>query len=140
MEVQKGRRKCMKKERLTVRRDHGITMREGYDFHCEPEEWDLIQEILERLAAYEDCGFEPEEICEWIHPERELPMPGEGCVLVIASGRTPAGVRLQHAYELAEYDEREGWIFEAWPGAEDGLRVDYWMPLPPQPGEGDEDA
>ena len=49
-------------ERLTIRRDHGITMADGYDFRIEPEDFDLVQEILARLAAYEDTGLEPEEV------------------------------------------------------------------------------
>ena len=49
-------------ERLTIRRDHGVTMAEGFDFHIEVEEYDLVQEILDRLAAYEDTGLEPEQV------------------------------------------------------------------------------
>ena len=49
-------------KRLTIRRDHGVMMAEGFDFHIEEEDYDLVQEILDRLASYEDTGLEP-EIC-----------------------------------------------------------------------------
>lgn len=49
-------------ERLTIRRDHGVTMPKGFDFRIEEEDYDLVQEVLERLAAYEDTGLEPEDI------------------------------------------------------------------------------
>ena len=49
-------------ERLTKRMDHGIIMAPGYDFGIDPDDYDLVQEILDRLAAYEDTGLEPEEV------------------------------------------------------------------------------
>ena len=49
-------------ERLTCRMDHGIIMQTGYDFSIDPDDYDLVQKILGRLAAYEDTGLEPEEI------------------------------------------------------------------------------
>lgn len=49
-------------KRLTQRHDHGIKMAAGYDFGIDPDDYDLVQEILARLAAYEDTGLEPEEI------------------------------------------------------------------------------
>lgn len=48
--------------RLTIRRDHGITMADGYDFGIDPDDYDLVQEILNRLAEYEDTGLSPEQI------------------------------------------------------------------------------
>ena len=48
-------------ERLTIRRDHGITMVPGYDFGIDPDDYDLVQEILNRLAQYEDTGLKPED-------------------------------------------------------------------------------
>lgn len=49
-------------KRLTERHDHGIKMVAGYDFSIDPDDYDLVQEILARLAAYEDTGLEPEEV------------------------------------------------------------------------------
>ena len=51
-------------ERLTIRRDYGITMKPGYNFRIDPDDFDLVQEILAKLAAYEDTGLEPEEIAK----------------------------------------------------------------------------
>lgn len=48
-------------KRLTQRHDHGIKMAAGYDFGIDPDDYDLVQEILERLAAYEDTGLSPDE-------------------------------------------------------------------------------
>ena len=36
-------------------------MADGYDFSIDPDDYDLVQEILARLAAYEDTGLEPED-------------------------------------------------------------------------------
>ena len=49
-------------ERLTCRMDHGIIMQTGYDFSIDPDDYDLVQKILGRLAAYEDTGLEPEKV------------------------------------------------------------------------------
>ena len=49
-------------ERLTERHDHGIKMAAGYDFGIDPDDYDLVQKILAKLAAYEDTGLEPEEV------------------------------------------------------------------------------
>lgn len=48
-------------ERLTIRMDHGIVMNEGYDFGIDPDDYDLVQEILAKLAEYEDSGYDPAE-------------------------------------------------------------------------------
>ena len=49
-------------ERLTIRGDHGMLMAPGYDFRIDPDDYDLVQEILARLADHEDTGLEPEEV------------------------------------------------------------------------------
>ena len=49
-------------ERLTIRRDHGILMAPGYGFYIDPDDYDLVQKVLARLAAYEDTGLDPMEI------------------------------------------------------------------------------
>ena len=71
-------------ERLTIRGDHGIFMADGYDFEIEPDCYDLVQEILARLAAYEDTGMDPEEI------ERIVDAYGRGMTL-----RQETGERLR---------------------------------------------
>lgn len=49
-------------DRLTIRREHGIVMVDGYDFGIDPDDYDVVQEILARLAAYEDTGLMPEDV------------------------------------------------------------------------------
>ena len=49
-------------ERMTIRGDHGVYMAPGWDFHIDPDDYELVQKVLDRLAAYEDTGLEPEKI------------------------------------------------------------------------------
>ena len=48
-------------DRMTVRAQHGILMNPGWDFSIDPDDYDLVQKILARLAAYEDSGYDPRE-------------------------------------------------------------------------------
>ena len=41
---------------------------------------------------------------------------------------------VEKAYELACYDEQDGWMFESYPEWE-GATVHWWMPLPEPPAE-----
>ena len=54
-------------ERITIRGQHGIAVNPSHDFHIDPVDYDLVQRILERLAAYEDTGLEPEEVVAMQH-------------------------------------------------------------------------
>ena len=49
-------------KRVTIRRRNGVTLAPGWDFCIDPEDYDLVQKLLARLAAYEDTGLEPSEI------------------------------------------------------------------------------
>lgn len=49
-------------ERITVRGEHGIFVRPELDFGIDEKDYDLVQTILGRLAAYEDTGLEPEDL------------------------------------------------------------------------------
>ena len=49
-------------KRITVRRKNGVTLAPGWDFCIDPEDYDLVQKLLTRLAEYEDTGLEPSEI------------------------------------------------------------------------------
>ena len=49
-------------DRITIRRDHGVLMAPGWDFGIDPDDYDLVQRVLDRLAAFEDIGLEPNEI------------------------------------------------------------------------------
>lgn len=48
-------------KRITIRGDHGVMVRQDLDFVIFPDDYDTVQEILGKLAAYEDTGQEPEE-------------------------------------------------------------------------------
>lgn len=47
-------------------------MADGYDFSIDPDDYDLVQEILARLAAYENTGLEPEEVKNWQNIYNEI--------------------------------------------------------------------
>lgn len=55
-------------ERMTIRGDHGIYMAPGWDFHIDPDDYELVQKILERMATFEDLlervEMEPPELVE----------------------------------------------------------------------------
>lgn len=74
-------------ERLTIRRDYGITMADGYDFGIDPDNYDLVQEILARLAAYEDTGLTPEEIKAMQHTMAEYHKEADPLLRAKAAGR-----------------------------------------------------
>lgn len=82
----------------------------------------VTQEIIDRLAAYEDTGFTPEEVQQmrWIPVEERLPMPYENPVLVYDN----SGVG------MAWYSSTMGWMYRTGLGCVD---ITHWMPLPPSP-------
>lgn len=90
--------------------------------------------IIQRLAAYENTGLEPEEIVQhgWIPVSERLPFPGH-FVPVVVSGRYK-NLKWEHAIQLAEYFPEDGWILEGWPEATD-ITVSHWFELPEIPGE-----
>lgn len=66
-------------ERLTNRRDYGITMAPGYDFSIDPDDYDLVQKILTKLAAYEDLEAQGRLMV--------LPCPMGGTIYMIVTKR-----------------------------------------------------
>ena len=94
----------------------------------------VTQEVIDRLAAYEDTGFTPAEVQQmrWIPVEERLPMPEfkdqqRGFYLVTLSN----GVVKELIYEFRHYDNMifdVGWHDTAFP-------VTHWMPLPAVPKE-----
>lgn len=89
-------------ERLTIRGDHGIYMADGYDFEINPDDYDLVQKILDRLAAYEDTGMDPEEI------ERILDAYGRGMTLRQANSERLQlihGISTDRIRELVQADK-----------------------------------
>ena len=84
----------------------------------------VTQEIIDRLAAYEDTGFTPEEVQQmrWIPVEERLPEPTENPVLV-------------HDYSgvsVAWHSKAMGWVYKTGFACVD---VTHWMPLPQPPKE-----
>ena len=95
----------------------------------------VTQEIIDRLAAYEDTGFTPEEVQQmrWIPVEERLP---EENVTVLAFNADPHAEK----YVLTRYrtvvylgcywcqfdQEYDSWCASCW-------KVTHWMPLPPSP-------
>lgn len=84
----------------------------------------VTQEIIDRLAAYEDTGLTPEEVqkMQWIPVEERLPKPQENPV--IACDYT--GVC------LAWYSPTMGWQYRT---GLSGVDITHWMPLPQPPKE-----
>ena len=98
----------------------------------------VTQEIIDRLAAYEDTGLIPEEVqaVRWIPVEERLP---EENVTVLAFNADPHAEK----YVLARYrtivylgrywcqfdQEYDSWCASCW-------KVTHWMPLPQPPKEG----
>ena len=84
----------------------------------------VTQEIIDRLAAYEDTGLTPEEVQQmrWIPVEERLPKPQENPV--IACDYT--GVC------LAWYSPTMGWQYRT---GLSGVDITHWMPLPQPPKE-----
>ena len=94
----------------------------------------VTQEIIDRLAAYEDTGLTPKEVqvMRWIPVEERPPKPEfkdqqRGFYLVTLS----SGVVKELIYEFRHYDNMMfdvGWHDTAFP-------VTHWMPLPQPPKE-----
>lgn len=110
-------------ERMTHMRCNGI--KSGY---WSPEK---KENLVQRLAEYENTGLEPEEIAEvvhkWVHVAEGLPL-GDERVLVQVNG-TYKNVTYENAILTGAYFEDEGWIVDEEPEWEDP-EVVAWMPLP----------
>lgn len=70
---------------------------------------------------------------EWISVNDQLPN-GDTFCLVVVNGKPEKNITLHGAYELAEYDAEEGWVFEMWPLWTEA-EVTHWTPLPPPPSK-----
>ena len=124
-----------KNQRLTHKRANGI--RQGY--------WTSANknELLQRLAEYEDTGLEPDEIREmvskviamgqlvlqdWIPVEERLPEDDNYILLSFTNFTLPAVGRYEAdqeggAFYLGDCDEEDTCI-------KNDLFVNAWMPLP----------
>ena len=108
------------------------------------------QELVDRLAAYENTDLDPEQVEHvketakkyllekaqgkaggWIPVEERLPDEYDGLVLVQVSGKPRKNITLNNALQLACYisEAGEGWIVEEYPEWENP-NVIAWRPLP----------
>ena len=119
-------------ERLTHPRSSGI--KTGY---WSPNKKD---ELVERLAAYEDTGLTPEEIerlkagtilkalkTEWIPVEERL--PEEDVIVLVTVSGFYSHLTFSNAIELGNLCSDGSWFIEGYPDWDDP-EVTAWMPLP----------
>lgn len=123
-------------DRLTHERCNGI--KTGYWSAAKKEE------LIQRLAEFENLGMDVEEIATvvtqwhelrkspWISVKDRLPDKKyeDDLVLAIVSGRC-GNMSFYEAYLLAYYSDGV-WGLDDYPDVVD-LRVHYWMPLPNPP-------
>lgn len=135
-------------KRFTEKHYHGIDhyLLCSADCHADMDCVDCpaFENAVERLAAYEDTGLEPEQVealkrTRWIPCSERLPEDVEDFVLVIVSGRYEnlpkhAMIHFENAVEFATFSKKEGWILEIFPEWENPT-VTHWQPLPELPKE-----
>ena len=94
----------------------------------------VTQEIIDRLAAYEDTGLTPEEVQQmrWIPVEERLPEESDGMVLFTNGKAVTSGYR-NHMFRMSG---EEGIYAPAIRKGGGYMRVTHWMPLPQPPKEG----
>lgn len=112
-------------ERLTHPRSSGI--KTGY---WSPNKKD---ELIERLAAYEDTGLTPEEIerlkeqHRWIPVEEKL--PEEDVIVLVTVSGFYSHFTFSNTIELGNLCSDGSWFIEGYPDW-DNPEVTAWMPLP----------
>lgn len=107
-------------ERLTRKLPGGYAMAEGYAL----DTLKGVRAAVNRLAAYEDTGFTPEEVQQmrWIPVEERLPKPEENPVLAFdCTGPV-----------MAWYSPTMGWMYRTGIA---GCGITHWMHLPKAPKE-----
>lgn len=118
-------------ERLTKKVDGVWTALCNYGIAPYPV---VTQEIIDRLAAYEDTGLAPEEVqaMRWIPVEERLPEESDGMVLFTNGKAVTSGYR-NHMFRMSG---EEGIYAPAIRKGGGYMRVTHWMPLPQPPKEG----
>ena len=91
----------------------------------------VTQEIIDRLAAYEDTGLTPEEVQQmrWIPVEERLPEESDGMVMFTNGKAVTSGYR-NHMFRMSG---EEGIYAPAIRKGGGYMRVTHWMPLPAPP-------
>ena len=91
----------------------------------------VTQEIIDRLAAYEDTGLTPEEIQQmrWISVEERLPEQ-ENTQVLMTDGECHY---ISSRNNMVRFLDCEGIFIPGKAGA--GVKVTHWMPLPSPPKE-----
>lgn len=96
---------------------------------------------IDRLAAYEGTGLEPEEISirRWIPVTERVPGIDDGdWVLGVVNGFV-CGTIYKNAIVTVEYDEDSGcWYLHD--ASKQMLTITHWMPLPQPPKEDKDNA
>lgn len=99
----------------------------------------VTQEIIDRLAAYEDTGLTPAEVqvMRWIPVEERLPEGNGGYIITACDEGCPAGEGIWYDTVVVFAEYYDGcWTWND--GTEYDLTdiVTHWMPLPKAPKEG----
>ena len=91
----------------------------------------VTQEIIDRLAAYEDTGLTPEEVRQmrWIPVEERLPEQ-ENTQVLMTDGECHY---ISSRNNMVRFLDCEGIFIPGKAGA--GVKVTHWMPLPSAPKE-----
>lgn len=91
----------------------------------------VTQEVIDRLAAYEDTGLTPKEVqvMRWIPVEERLPEQ-ENTQVLMTDGECHY---ISSRNNMVRFLDCEGIFIPGKAGA--GVRVTHWMPLPSQPKE-----
>lgn len=87
-----------------------------------------IDEIMNRLAAYEDTGFDPDEIPRWIPVRVRLPEESE-----YREKATGELIPLLVCVKGTVYPFRAMYDGKSWGDGTEKIDVIYWMPLPTPP-------
>lgn len=101
----------------------------GREHNCGIHGCAILRAGAERLTELTDeLHRATANVGEWVPTEERLPEDDTVCA-VLVSGRPMANITLYHALERAEYNHKDGWSVEMWPGWETPT-VTHWMPLP----------
>lgn len=130
-------RKLLFPTRMTKRMGNGILLRPAFDIRIDPDDYDRAQAVLERLAAYEDTGLEPDEVDDrvWRDADVELPPDVDLKEFCGSVGEWPMYLVMISGAEFPTtlYYDGKAWFDEAYNGHVEIYRVTHWMPLPDAP-------